>query len=129
MTSSLYVYRATVLKVFDADTATISADLGFNASLRVSVRLAGINARELAEPGGREARDHLASLCPVGSTVTFHSLGVDKYGGRSLGRLLLDDGTDVAERMIANGYAARWDGKGTRPVPRWPRLVDADGAA
>lgn len=120
MIVQLYTYRATVLRIYDADTLTVSADLGFRLTVQLSVRLAGINARELRDPGGREARAHLASLCPIGSVVTLHSLAVDKYGGRTLGRLLLDDGTDVAERMVASGYAARWDGQGPRPVPAWP---------
>src|SRR2546430_10186637 len=49
----------------------------------VTVRLNGINAIELNRPGGKEAREHLIALMPIGSKVTLTSFGWDKYGDRS----------------------------------------------
>lgn len=120
MASPLYTYRATVLSVHDGDSLKLAVDVGFNVTYNVTCRLNGINARELAEPGGQEAAEHLAALCPFSSTVLFRSLGADKYGGRWLGVLTLLDGRDVATTMIRDGYAAPWDGRGPRPLPPWP---------
>lgn len=123
MTGPAYRYAAVVeAPAHDGDTLTCRVDLGFHITIRVSCRLAGINARELGTPGGREARDHLRSLCPPGTPVTLASLGLDKYG-RALAHLTLPDGGDLADRMITHGYAAAWDGTGVRPVPSWPPLT------
>lgn len=93
-------------------------------ALRAVVRLLGIAARELSAPGGREARDHLAALLPVGTVTRVDSHGWDKYGGRIDGMVWLPDGSSVASRMIADGYAVAWDGKGKQPLPPWPLTVD-----
>lgn len=113
-----YVYAATVAAVHDGDTLRAVCDLGFRATLTVDVRLDGCNARELGTPGGVEAGDHLAALC-LGQPVTLTSLGLDKYG-RCLGRITLADGRDVTTAMIADGYAAAWNGRGAKVVPPWP---------
>lgn len=123
MTAQLYTYRATVLKVEDADNIVVRADLGFDFTLKISVRLDGINAREDEEPGGPEALAHLVSLCPVGTVLTLRSVKRDKFAGRCRGRLVLDDGTDIAKQMVADIYAVPWNGRGPRPVPPWPRPV------
>jgi endonuclease YncB( thermonuclease family) len=51
----LYTYNATVVGVHDGDTCTLDIDLGFRTHRIQPVRLAGCNARELADPGGQEA--------------------------------------------------------------------------
>jgi endonuclease YncB( thermonuclease family) len=94
-------------------------------------RLLGCNARELAEPGGVEARDHLAGLVldvgvPVGlgrRGVVLTSVKRDKYGGRYDAAVTLPDGSDLVAGLIAGQWAAPWDGRGPRPVPPWPRTV------
>lgn len=115
-----YVYLANVISVHDADSMHLDVSLGFHLSVDLTIRLHGLNARELKDPGGQEARSHLLELCPVGSEVLFRSLGPDKFGGRWLGVLTLADGRDVATAMIRDGYAAPWDGKGPKPVAPWP---------
>lgn len=117
------VYPAVVTGVHDGDSVTCLADLGWGVLRVVTVRLSGVNAIELNQPGGREARDHLAGLIPVNSKVTLTSLGWDKYGDRTDARLALPDGRDVATVMVADGYAAVWNGTGPRPVPPWPNPV------
>jgi micrococcal nuclease len=117
-----YVRRATVLKVIDGDTVALDIDLGFYTHEHMSCRLAGINARELRDPGGKEARDYLASMLKVGDEVVVASLKPDKYAGRFDGIIYDSDSADVNALMVATGYAARWDGRGDRPVPPWPIL-------
>lgn len=121
------VYPATVTSVHDGDTCAVMADLGFGVWRAVTVRLDGINARELAQPGGAEARAYLIGLLPVGTKVTLTSLGWDKYGDRTDGLLALSNGDDVSALMVAAGYAARWNGIGPRPIPPWPVPNDQRG--
>lgn len=116
-----YVYRATVLSVHDCDTLTARIDLGCCVSIEYSVRLLGCNARELAQPGGIEARDHLRSVLPVGAQFLLTSVHFDKWAGRIDGAITLADGADLVGQLIAGQWAAAWDGKGVKPVPPWPR--------
>lgn len=113
-------FPAVVTGVHDGDTVQVLADLGFAVWRYVNVRLAGINAIELGQPGGREARDHLRALLPVQTPVTLVALGWDKYGDRVDGHLVLPDGHDASVVMVADGYAAPWDGTGPKPSPTWP---------
>jgi endonuclease YncB( thermonuclease family) len=120
---------AHVVEVHDGDTVTvdIEMDAGFHDSLvrRRPMRLLGINTRELDEPGGPEAQEALAALLPVGTVVSLTSVKNDKYGGRYVAKLTLPDGRDVAEVMIAERWAAKWNGTGKKPVPPWPRNSEA----
>lgn len=131
-----YRYEATVLEVHDGDTIRIDVDcnqpvrghdrdLGFHLHIEAhrlrfhpSVRLLGINAPELATPAGVVARDYLAGLLPVGTSViaATHLDENDKYG-RLLASIELPDGRDASQLMIDSGNAAAWDGHGPKPVP------------
>lgn len=110
-------FPATVVKVHDGDSISVDCDLGFHIEYTISVRLYGCNAPELNTAAGKAARAHLLTLAPIGSKVTVTSYGPDKYGGRWDCTITLPDGSDVAERLIAAGHAARWDGRGVKPVP------------
>lgn len=119
---TVWTYPAcVVVGVHDGDTIEVDIDLGQDLWVRRrAVRVFGIAARELAAPGGREARDHLAGLLPLGTAVRVESIGWDKYGGRIDGRVLTPDGLDIGVKMIADGYAAPWNGSGRQPLPPWP---------
>jgi endonuclease YncB( thermonuclease family) len=113
----------TVIDVHDGDTVKIDIDHGMGIWSRgVLLRLIGIAARELKDPGGVEARDHLRLFLPVGSVVAVTSFGWDKFGGRIVGTIHLPSGESAQARMIADLYAVAWDGKGRQPVPAWPIL-------
>lgn len=123
-----YVYNAVIQSVHDGDSIHASVSLGFgiwhgseDSVPGVMLRIAGLNARELSEEGGEEARDHLAELLPAGTAVTLRTVKPDKFGGRYDADVELPDGSDLGDRLIAEGWAAAWDGTGERPVPAWPR--------
>lgn len=123
--------RATVRAVHDGDTLYGDLDQGLGVWNRGSspngmgLRIAGVNARELTEPGGPEARDHLAALIPVGTVLDVESLRWDKYAGRIDVNVTLPDGRDLATELVAGEWAAWWDGRGSRSLflPPWPRTV------
>lgn len=117
----MYRYAATVLDVHDGDTITLDVDLGFHCHYRTPVRLLGCNARELSDVGGKEARDNLRALLPVGAPVMVSTVKIDKFGGRYDAAITLHDGRDLVALLVATNWCAAWDGTGTRPVPPWPR--------
>jgi endonuclease YncB( thermonuclease family) len=130
--SPLYVYNATTRRVTDADTLVLAPDLGFGAWLEPSTRpdaalrsfrLLGCNTRELGQPGGAEAAAAVAEKLPPGGSTIIRSLRSDKYGGRMDAQVTLPSGRDLTAELIAEGWAAPWDGKGPKPVPTWPRSV------
>jgi micrococcal nuclease len=100
--------NGTVDRVVDGDTVDVVID-----ERVVRVRLIGIDTPETLDPRkevqcfGLEATQHLKDLL-VDQTVTLEydeSQGlVDKYD-RALGYLKLDDGTNIAERMLRDGFA------------------------
>ncbi len=113
---------AQVVRVIDADTVALDVDLGFGVWQRYqSFRLLGCNGRERSDVGGPEATAHLAAILPAGTFVSLASIKPDKYGGRYDAKITLPDGRDLTQVLVAEGWAAAWDGKGSKPVPPWPR--------
>lgn len=116
-----YTYRAIVRGVHDGDTCTVDIDQGLNTWRHgENIRILGINAIELASPGGQEAQQHLATLLPVGSAVTICTVKADKYGTRYNAAITLADGSDLATQLLAAGYAVPYTGQGVKSVPAWP---------
>lgn len=110
-----------VLEVVDGDSVRVDLDLGFDLRWKVLCRLHGIAAREKSRPGGPEARAHLAGLIPPGTRVDVLSLKYDKYSGRVQTELIrVSDQLHINTRMITDGFAAPWDGRGPQPEPPWP---------
>lgn len=131
---------AVVLVLHDGDTVDLDVtfvgtiDAGFYQVITTTstqphaFRLFGCNANELADPGGKEARDNLAAMIPIGTQLRLSSVKDDKYGGRWLAILWAKnpDGTEynVVQRLIDTHWAVPWNGNGTKPKPPWPRPED-----
>ena len=133
-----YVYQATILGIHDGDTIevslrtalrstrTVNTDLGMHLHIEAgyltmhdSLRLLGLNAPELSTDAGKLAQRMLASQIEVGSIVRIatHLDQGDKYGRLLAQVWRASDGLDINQWLIANGYAAVWDGHGPKPVP------------
>lgn len=117
----MYEYLAVVERVVDGDTAVLQVDLGFHTWHVGNFRLLGAAARELRQPGGVEARNHLMQLLPIGTQVRIRSVKDDKYGGRYDAAVTLSDGRDLVMLLVGEHWAAPWNGRGPTPVPPWPR--------
>lgn len=118
-------FPAVISQVYDGDTVYVWCDQGFDNWRYTKVRIRGIATRELSQPGGREAREFLASLLPPRSvplepTCIVYSYKWDKFAPRVDGDILLYNGRMASELMIESGYALPWDGKGSQPSPTWP---------
>ena len=69
---------------------------------QVRIRLHGIDAPELSQAGGAEARTHLIRLI-AGGAVRIEPVGTDKFG-RTVARVHARSG-DLGRLMVRNGYA------------------------
>lgn len=100
---------ATLVRIIDGDTVVCDLDLGWNISLRSSVRLLGINAPEASDhPSGDEATAYLATLVAPGDPVTVVStklLGTTEKYGRVLASVESGTGVDLSTAMLAAGHA------------------------
>jgi len=111
----MYEYRAHVRSVYDGDTIRADIDCGFGIwTANQSLRLLGIDAPELGKPGGKEARDYLRGLLPVGTAVTIRTVKdeTEKYG-RLLATIVKADDTltiPVNDAMVLAGHAVPYNG-------------------
>ena len=128
-----YVRAVSNIEVLDGDTFRCDLDLGFHVRVRMSCRLAGINAAEHNQPGGPEARAALVELLGRG-TVSVQSIGVDKYAGRFDAEVFVTGRPDrkhvatawhVNRVLVDEGYAVPWDATGECPHVPWPRVPAA----
>lgn len=97
-----------VTHVTDGDSLWVQPD---DAALKpVEIRLADIDAPEICQPGGTQARDALKDQVG-GKAVGVRTVGRDGYG-RTLARVLLD-GQSVNAWLVMEGHAysnrTRWD--------------------
>jgi endonuclease YncB( thermonuclease family) len=114
-------YAGVVASVRDGDSVHVTVmDPLLSVPVVLAVRILGINANELDEPGGLEARAALEQLLPPASVVTLRSVRPDKFAGRTDAQVTTAAGFDVAARMVELGVAVRWDGSGPRPAVPWP---------
>jgi micrococcal nuclease len=113
----MYEYRAKILSVHDGDTVHAQLDLGMDVLINITVRLAHINAPELATPEGRTAHGYLAALLPNGldgAWVRIQTIKdrTEKYG-RYLATIFMqtsDGEINVNERMVETGHAVPYEG-------------------
>lgn len=111
--------EARVLRVIDGDTFLAEALVWPGHSVRVSVRIRGIDAPEMRgrcaaeKAAAREARAALAALLGDGP-VTVSNIGGAKYYGRVLADVADGEGRAVAPALLRLGLARPYDG-GRRP--------------
>lgn len=115
-----YCYWAKVDSVYDGDTIKVTIDVGFQWLHKTSIRILGIDTPEIRtrnkeeKKAGYAARYFLAELIE-GKDVLVRTHKPDKFGGRWLGDVETDDGTDVAKLMIKKGHARPYFGKKKQP--------------
>lgn len=117
-------WLATVVYVVDGDSVWVRAATGGG---RVRLRLDGIDAPEICQIGGRQARQALQALV-LGQRVQVSVWARDRFG-RAIVRLVrATDDADVAAHMVALGWA--WaDRFHDRPGRYGPQEAEARRAA
>ena len=120
----MWTYRARGARVIDGDTLEVELDCGFSVRVEAAVRLLGVDAPELREPGGIEARAALSALVAAGTgswplvvrTARRASGSETRSFLRYVGQVWTVGGdgtlTDVGEAAIASGAARRRAGEG-----------------
>jgi micrococcal nuclease len=114
---SLYIYRANVIDVYDADTVIADVDLGFYVWIhRQEFRLHGIDAPEVTgseKVEGDKAREFLRSKI-IGKEVIIQSIlnrneqeRKEKYG--EFLAIVWLDGVNLNDLLIKEGYAKAVD--------------------
>jgi micrococcal nuclease len=100
-----YWYQCVVRSIHDGDTMTLRFDLGRRIYSEDSIRLYRINAPELSQAGGKESRDYLRNLVPIGALVRVQTFknARDKYG-RWLGDVW-HNGICVNDHLVDSGHA------------------------
>ncbi len=107
--------EARVLRVIDGDTFLAEALVWPGHSVRVAVRIRGIDAPEMRsrcaaeKAAAREARAALAGLLGDGR-VTVSNIGGAKYYGRVLADVADAEGRAVGPALLRLGLARPYDG-------------------
>lgn len=109
----LYLYKAHVTDVYDADTITVDIDLGFNTWIKDErIRLARIDAPEVRgkeKIEGKAARDWLRERI-LGKEILLRTVkskkGADSKGkfGRYLGEVIIND-VNMNDELVKVGHA------------------------
>ncbi|EDC3761224.1 thermonuclease family protein [Campylobacter upsaliensis] len=99
-----------VSKVIDGDTiellAKTSKENPYNHIIKLKIRLYGIDAPELKQAYGKEAKEYLSALI-LKQEVSLIIENKDKYE-RIVGTIFLK-GKDINKEMVKNGYAHAYE--------------------
>jgi endonuclease YncB( thermonuclease family) len=108
--------RASLVRVIDGDTVEADVHVWPGHTVRVSVRLRGIDAPELRarctaeKTAALHAREALAHLLASGA---FHVRNVDgdKFFGRVVADIETPEGEPIVDRLLTAGIVRPYDGK------------------
>ena len=105
---------ADVVSVYDGDTFTVDVYPWPGMTMRVSVRVDGIDTPEIR--GAREEEKALArrakeaAIEALGSKVLLAGIKRGKYAGRVVARVTTEGGDDLAALLIDMGLGRPYDG-------------------
>ena len=109
--------KALVISVYDGDTFTVRVFAWPDLTIRVSVRVAGIDTPEIRGKCHEEKVKALAAkaytMGAVGQYVSLYDIRKGKYAGRVIARVETQDGHDLGALLIVEGLARFYKG-GTR---------------
>ena len=91
-------YQAVVSEVQDGDSLTVTR----NGS-KETIRLAEVDATELPQPYGSEARAYVSGLL-MAQTVFVRPTTMDQYG-RTVADIVMSDGQSLSRDLVEHGYA------------------------
>lgn len=114
-------YKAQILRWVDGDTVDIMLDLGLTVSMKLRVRLYGINTNEInaADPAvrqkGLEALEFNRKWAPEGTHVAVDTYKPDKYGRwlAVFNKLAVDE-KPLNDLLVEAKLASVYFGQGTK---------------
>ncbi|MDE0006303.1 MAG: excalibur calcium-binding domain-containing protein [Rhodospirillaceae bacterium] len=106
---------AIVTDAYDGDTVNVEANVWPDLAWTGSVRVLGVDTPEIAGECDREKRWAIASRnyvrnLLIDETVYLTGIENDKYGGRVLANLFLEDGRSLTNLLIEGNYGRAYDG-------------------
>ena len=107
--------HALVTDAFDGDTLTVEASIWPDVIWHGNVRVLNVDTPEINGQCAQEstlaleARNYVRELLKD-ETVRLTSIENDKFGGRIVADVQLENGDKLADLLIANGYGRRYDG-------------------
>jgi len=114
----LYYYKVKeIIKIVDGDTVDVGIDLGFDLTVKIRVRLSGINAWESRTRNKEEkvkgiaSKARLKEMCEAAfekETLKISTKEKGKYG-RYLG-VFYAGGKSINDAMVKEGHAHFYDG-------------------
>ena len=116
LSMSAYAVPAVVDYVFDGDTFAGVVNIAPDIAITVRVRLINVDTPEMNGGCADEirraniAKNRLAELLPVGTVVDLQNVKDDKYLGRIDANVIMPDGRDVGDVLVADGLARRYSG-------------------
>lgn len=114
-----------ITRVIDGDTVDtlLTRDVGFGGtvSFPARLRLARINAAKASSPAGLSATVRViactsAVLVDVTTLKPYKYSGPADYTGEYMAEIVLPDGRNLSDLLVAEGLAVYWDGQGPRPA-------------
>ena len=114
----LYTYQVIQFETVDGDSIRAQLDLGFDLTLNVDIRVAGIDTPETnplaTREAGEKAEAYTAYWLSQADAIYFQVTDEAKYAGRTVGRVFTADGGDLATYLVQAGVAKVYTG-GRRP--------------
>jgi micrococcal nuclease len=111
----MYTYNATLDRVIDGDTVDLVIDLGFDITIKQTVRLNGINTPELHSTNPTEKAAAEKAKARLNELLTGQPLIVNtkKDSREKYGRLLAEifiNNTSVNQQMLTEGLGVAYSG-------------------
>jgi len=112
-TGPVYLYRATLRRLIDADTLVLDVDLGFRVSAAITVRVADIDAPERYTEDGKRASKFVLELLKPADGEPRELLVQSYHDQMTFARWVCDlwvqtgihTYVSFAEQLVAGGYA------------------------
>jgi micrococcal nuclease len=106
----MWQYKASVIRVVDADTVDLLVDQGFRRYAIERFRLFGIDAPERGQVGWSEGKQALELRLPVDAQVvieTYHPKERDERDsfGRWLATIYTAEGINLNQWLVSEGHA------------------------
>ena len=107
---------AQIIRVVDGDTIMVAARPWPQQIMEAYVRLRGIDAPEMhsqcpaARAAAEQAKQALQTMAAEGASVQLTHISGDKYFGRILANVQLENGHDAAQDLLQAGHATPYDG-------------------
>lgn len=102
-TTTTHVYAVEVTRVIDGDTLVVEIDLGFDVLRRQKMRLADIDAPEMASAEGKEAARYLRERLAAAEAVAVKTIKREDVHGRYVGHLFYSTTPATTDETFRKG--------------------------